>query len=145
MESKVGSGWSVIVSDAIANATALPEEWNFEIVAAKRVNGGLMIDARYAQIDVPPAKMIAELVPHPLRSLRKIQIQAHERSLKTCEICGRSGRLRGEGEAALVRCDNHIGVIEDPSGIEHFLADFGDGLDFMQELHRVAERKDGDD
>lgn len=144
MKSEVGNGWAAIVAAAIADAAMLPVDWAFEITSARRVNGGLMIDARYAQIDVPPAQMIAKLAPHPARSLRRIQILAHERSLVTCEICGRPGRLRGGGEAALARCDEHI-FVDDPSGITHFLADYRDGLDMMQFLHGEAKREDDDD
>lgn len=141
-EITVGNGWWFIVAEAIDEAAKLPEEWCFEVVSAKRApDGSLRIDASYNAFDVS----WDETVPHPWRAWQKIKLAAQARSLVTCEICSRSGRLRGEGTEALVRCEEHVGVDEDPSGLEHFLSDFGDGLDFMQEMQSAAKRGGGDD
>lgn len=140
-EITVGNGWYGIISEAVDDASRLPEEWMFEITSATRVDGALKIDAQYNSHDVP----LDPNTPHPFRALQQIRAFARLRSLNTCEICSRSGRRRGEGTAARVRCDEHVDVAEGSSGLGHFLADFGDGLDMMQELHRAAKREDGDD
>lgn len=141
-EITVGNGWWPIVSEAIDKASRLPEEWAFEIVGAKRApDGSLRIDASYNAFDVS----WDETVPHPWRAWQKIKLAAQARSLVTCEICGRAGRLRGDGNSARVRCEEHVDVAEDPIGLEHFLADFGDGLDMMRALHAAAKRGEDDD
>lgn len=141
-EISVGNGWWPIVAEAIDEAAKLPPEWMFEIVSAKRApDGSLRIDASYNPFDMP----WDESVPHPWRAWQKIKQAAQARSLVTCEICGRSGRLRGEGQAARVRCEEHVGAADEDAALLHFLADFGDGLDMMQELQAAAKRGGGDD
>lgn len=140
-EITVGNGWYGIISEAIDEAAQLPPEWCFEITSATCVDGALKIDASYNAFDVPWDESIA----HPFRSWQKIKREAQAKSLETCEICGRAGRLRGDGNSARVRCEEHVDVAEDPSGLEHFLADFGDGLDMMRALHAAAKRGEDDD
>lgn len=147
-EITVANGWHQILADAIDEAAKLPEEWAFEITNAKRVpDGSLRIDASYNPFDVP----WDESVPHPWRALQRIKRAAQERSLVTCECCGRPGMLIDAGESARVRCVQHGYVIDamswsgNPVGymfesteqaMAHFLDDFGKGLDTMQELSR---------
>lgn len=147
----IGNGWQNILAAAIAEAAALPEQWCFEIVAAERVDGALKISATYISGDVPlddhlPAD---RKLPHPWRSEMRIREAACAKSLATCECCGRPGRLvdAGAGEEARVRCVRHeyvvdamawsgnrVGFMFESTGeaMSHFLADYGEGLDFMQ-------------
>jgi hypothetical protein len=154
----VAHGWQHILAEAVAEAAALPEKWCFEITAAERVDGALKLSATYVSGDVPlddhlPAD---RKLPHPYRSFLRIREAARARSLVTCECCGRPGMLIDVGEAPRVRCVQHeyvVGAAEwsaNPVGamfettdeaMAHFLQDYGDGLDMMQEL----ARDDGDD
>ena len=100
----VAKGWHDLLVEAMDEAAKLPEEWCFEIVAAKRAPGGsLLVDASYNAFDMP----WDESVPHPWRSWQKIKQAAQARSLVTCEICGRTGRMSGAGIGAVVRCEEH--------------------------------------
>lgn len=148
-EITVANGWKNILAEAIAEASKLPPEWCFEIVAAERVDGALKLSATYNSFDVPlddhlPAE---KKLPHPFRSEMRIREKARAKSLVTCECCGRPGKLTDAGESARVRCVQHEYVVDagelsrDPVGflfdsteeaMAHFLDDFGDGLDFMQ-------------
>lgn len=75
-----------------------------------------------------------------------------------CECCGRPGRSIGDGDEARVRCVRHEYVVDvdawkkelaempamfetEEEALAHFLQDYGDGLDMMQEL----AREDGED
>lgn len=152
-EITVANGWYQILADAIDEAAALPEQWAFEITSAKRaVDGSLKIDASYNAFDVP----WDESVPHPWRAWQRIKNRAQERSLVTCECCGRVGRSIGAVPDARVRCAAHVDVVDavEWSGnvvgymfesaeeaMAHFLADYGDGLDMMKEL--VPKDDDG--
>jgi hypothetical protein len=77
-----------------------------------------------------------------------------------CGCCGRPGRLIGAGDEARVRCVRHEYVVDaeawrarqdeipvmfetEEEALAHFLADYGRGLDMMQELAR--EGGDDDD
>lgn len=152
----VANGWRHILDEAVEEASRLPEEWSFEIVQAETVDGALKLSAAYVSGDIPlddhlpPEKKI----PHPFRAMMRIRETAREKSLVTCECCGRIGRMIGVGDEARVRCSAHEDVVDamgwsppegalfasDEEAMAHFLADFGDGLDAMQELSR-----DGDD
>lgn len=154
----VANGWSHILAEALEQAAALPEEWLFEITAAERVDGALKLSASYNSFDVPLDDHLppGRKLPHPWRSEMRIRETARARSLQTCECCGRMGNLIDAGETARVRCVRHEHVLEvaewsaNPVGamfetteeaMAHFLQDYGDGLDMMQEL----ARDDGDD
>ncbi|RVH78099.1 hypothetical protein CN203_11425 [Sinorhizobium meliloti] len=154
----VANGWRRILAEAVEEASKLPEEWLFEIVAAERVDGALKLSATYVSGDVPlddhlPAE---KKLPHPFRSEMRIREMARAKSLVTCECCGREGGLVDAGESARVRCVQHGYVVDagewsgNPVGfmfetaeeaMSHFLADYGDGLDMMKEL----SREDDDD
>ena len=155
-EITVANGWQNILAEAVAEANALPEEWAFEIVRAKRAfDGSLQLDAQYNAFDVP----FDESIPHPWRAWQRIKRKAQERSLMTCECCGRPGQSVGVVPEARVRCPAHVEVLDavawsgDPVGymfetaeeaMEHFLQDYGAGLDMMQELQAAAD-EDSDD
>lgn len=156
----VAHGWQHILDEAVAEAAALPDEWCFEIVKAETVDGALKISATYVSGDVPlddhlpPEKKI----PHPFRAMMRIRETARRKSLVTCECCGRIGKLVGAGDDARVRCAAHVDVEDamswqppkdvmfetDEEAMAHFLADFGDGLDFMQEMQEMARNGDDD-
>ncbi|MHC2298980.1 hypothetical protein [Rhizobium mongolense] len=137
-------------------AAKLPEKWASEVVAAKRErDGSLRIDASYNAFDVP----WDESIPHPFRAWMRIKQAAQTKSLVTCECCGRTGGFIGAGQEARVRCVQHgyvvdavewsgnpVGAMFDNSGeaMAHFLQDYGDGVDMMQELTGAAEQ-DSDD
>lgn len=70
-----------------------------------------------------------------------------------CGCCGRPGHVIGDGDEARIRCVRHENVVNaeewkqrqdaipamfetEEEALAHFLADYGDGLDFMQELTR---------
>lgn len=162
LEITVANGWKHILAEAVEEASKLPQEWCFEIVAAERVDGGLKLSATYNSFDVPlddhlpPEKKL----PHPWRSMMRIRETAREKSLVTCECCGRPGKLIDAGPNARVRCVQHGYVVDavewsgNPVGflfdsaeeaMSHFLADYGDGLDAMQELQASADERDLDD
>lgn len=152
----VAHGWQHILAEAVAEARALPEQWCFEISKAERVDGALRISATYISGDVPlddhlPAE---KKLPHPWRAFQRIRAAARARSVVTCECCGREGRLIDAGEGARVRCVRHEYVVDvaewsaNPVGamfetteeaMAHFLQDYGDGLEMMQELARDDE------
>jgi hypothetical protein len=149
----VANGWQHILADAVEEASKLPEEWLFEITQAERVDGALRLSATYASGDVPLDDHLPtdRKLPHPYRSFLRIREAARARSLQTCECCGREGKLIDAGESARVRCVRHEDVVDvmewsgNPVGflfdsaeeaMAHFLEDYGDGLDMMQELAR---------
>jgi hypothetical protein len=157
----VAHGWQNILAEAVEEASKLPEEWLFEIVSAERDDGALKLSATYNAFDVPLDDHLPpeRKLPHPWRSLQRIRENAREKSLRTCECCGRPGKLVGAGETARVRCVQHGYVVDagewsgNPVGflfesteeaMSHFLADYGDGLDMMQEL-QAETAKDSDD
>lgn len=150
----VASGWQHILDEAVADASRLPDEWCFEIANAKRAaDGSLRIDASYNPFDVP----WDESVPHPWRAWQKIKRKAQERSLVTCECCGRMGKLVGADQEARVRCAAHADVVDamtwqPPEGVmfetdeeatAHFLSDYGDGVDFIRELAQEDDDNKG--
>ncbi len=157
----VANGWKNILAEAIAEASKLPPEWCFEIEKAERVDGALKLSASYVSGDVPlddhlPAD---RKIPHPFRAMMRIREAARAKSLVTCECCGRPGKLIDAGENARVRCVQHeyvvdvsewsgnaVGYMFDSAeeAMSHFLRDYGDGLDTMQEL-QAATAKDSDD
>lgn len=160
----VAHGWQHILAEAFEEASKLPEEWCFEITAAQTVDGALRISATYVSGDVPlddhlPAD---RKLPHPYRSFVRIRETARARSLVTCECCGRQGQLVDAGESARVRCVRHeyvVDVVEwsgNPVGfmfesteeaMAHFLADYGAGLDMMQEAQAegLLDEQGGDE
>jgi len=106
-------------------------------------DGALRLEATYNAFDMP----LDESVSHPWQAWMQIRQAAQARSLVTCEICGPAGRARGGGDSGLVRCDHHVDVVDDPDDREvlrHFLEDYGDGLDFMQEMQRMSRDSDDD-
>lgn len=154
----VANGWQHILDAAVEEAAALPPEWCFEITQAERVDGALKISATYISGDIPLDDHLPpeRKLPHPWRSMVRIRENARSKSLETCECCGRLGRLIDAGKSARVRCVRHEYVVDvaewsgNPVGflfesteeaMAHFVADYGDGLDMMQEL----ARDDGDD
>ena len=155
-EITVANGWYQILAEAIDEAALLPEEWAFEIVQAKHaVDGSLQLDAKYNPFDMP----WDESIPHPWRAWQRIKRRAQERSLMTCECCGRPGKSVGAVPEARVRCPAHVEVMDavewsgDPVGylfdsaeeaMAHFLQDYGDGIDFMKEVQAAAD-EDSDD
>ena len=148
----VANGWQHILDDAVAEAAALPPEWCFEISSADRVNGALRISATYVSGDIPLDDHLPsdKKIPHPYRSFMRIRDKARQKSLVTCECCGRMGKLIGAGDEARVRCAAHADVLDamtcvppegvmfasDQEAMRHFLSDYGDGLEAMQELSR---------
>lgn len=161
-EITVANGWKNILAAALREAGALPPEWMFEIVSAERVDGGLELSATYNSFDVPlddhlPAD---RKLLHPFRSEMRIRETARAKSLVTCECCGRSGKLIDAGEVARVRCVQHEYVVDavawsgNPVGfmfesteaaMAHFLADYGAGIDMMQELQTAVDQESDDD
>ncbi|WP_107675066.1 hypothetical protein [Agrobacterium sp. LAD9] len=158
----VAHGWQHILDAAIEEAKALPEEWCFEIVSAERADGALKLSATYVSGDVPLDDHLPpeRKLPHPWRSEMRIREEARAKSLVTCECCGREGRLIDAGESARVRCVRHkyiVDVVEwsgNPVGflfdsaeeaMAHFLADYGAGLDMMQELQAGCDEDDADE
>lgn len=149
-EITVAPGWQHILDDAVFEASKLPPEWCFEIVSAETVDGVLKISATYISGDIPLDDHLppSQKIPHPFRAMMRIRDTAREKSLVTCECCGRVGRLVGAGDAARVRCAAHGDVVDamawvpldgalfasDEEAMKHFLSDYGDGLDAMQEL-----------
>ncbi len=154
-EIAVARGWQHIIDEAAAEASKLPPEWCFEIVKAERVDGALKISATYVSGDVPLDDHLppSQELPHPFRAMMRIRAAAREKSIQTCECCGRIGKLVGAGDDVRVRCAAHAGVMDamdwvPPDGamfareeeaMAHFLGDFGDGVDFMQELARDGD------
>lgn len=155
-EITVANGWTNILAEALAEAAALPEEWLFEIVKAETVDGALKITATYVSGDVPLDDHLPtdQKLPHPWRALLRIREAAREKSLRTCECCGRPGKLVDAGENARIRCVQHGYVVDavewsgNPVGaifesadeaMAHFLADYGAGIDMMQELQADAD------
>lgn len=70
-----------------------------------------------------------------------------------CGCCGRTGRVIGVGSEVRIRCVRHDHVVDveawrrelaamsfafetEAEMVEYFQRDYGDGLDFMQELAR---------
>lgn len=154
----VANGWQQILAEAVAEASKLPEEWLFEITKAERIDGALKLSTTYVSGDVPfDDHMPADRkLPHPWRALQRIRETAREKSLVTCECCGRPGKLIDAGEGGRVRCVQHEYVVDavewsgNPVGflfdsaeeaMAHFRADYGAGIDMMQEL----TKKDDDD
>lgn len=154
----VARGWQHILDEAVEEAAALPPEWCFEIVRAETVDGALKLSATYVSGDIPLDDHLppSQKLPHPWRAMMRIRATAREKSLQTCECCGREGQLIDAGERARVRCVRHEDVVDvaewsgNPVGflfdsaeeaMAHLLADYGDGLDMMQAL----AREDGDD
>jgi len=156
------NGWKHILDDALAEAAMLPAEWCFEITRAERVDGALKLSATYVSGDVPLDDYLPpeRKLPHPFRSLLRIREKARAKSLSTCECCGRPGRLIDAGLSARVRCVQHGYVVDaaewsrDPvrfmfdsteEAMQHFVWDYGDGLDAMQELQAATDKDAGDD
>lgn len=156
-EFTVANGWQHILDEAVAEASRLPPEWCFEISSAETVDGALKISATYVSGDVPLDDHLPpeRKLPHPYRAMMRIRETAREKSLVTCECCGRVGKLIGAGDAARVRCAAHADVVDaigwvptesalfesDEEVMKHFLSDHGDGVEAMQEL--VREDDDG--
>lgn len=146
----VANGWQHILAEAVEEASKLPGEWCFEITKAERVDGALKLSATYNSFDVPlddhlPAE---QKLPHPYRAMLRIRERARAKSLRICECCGRRGQLIDAGKTARVRCARHeyvadaLDMSRDPVGfmfesaeaaMAHFLSDYGEGLEFMQE------------
>ncbi|OHV83692.1 hypothetical protein [Rhizobium sp. LCM 4573] len=160
----VANGWKHILAEVVEEASKLPAEWCFEISMAERVDGALKLSATYVSGDVPLDDHLPpeRKLPHPWRSLQRIRETAREKSLATCECCGRPGKLVDAGEHARVRCVRHEYVVDavewsrDPVGfmfesaeeaMAHFLADYGDGIDMMKELQetQASANEDVDD
>lgn len=158
----VANGWQHILDAAVEAANALPEEWCFEVVKAERVDGALKLSATYVSGDVPLDDHLPpeRKLPHPWRSEMRIREEARAKSLVTCECCGREGRLIDAGESARVRCVRHeyvVDVVEwsgNPVGflfdsaeeaMAHFLQDYGDGLEMMQELQAGGDEDEVDE
>lgn len=156
----VAPGWQHILHEAIAEAAALPEEWCFEIVRAETVDGALKISATYVAGDVPLDDHLppSQKIPHPYRSFLRIREMARAKSRVTCECCGRIGRMNGDD--ARVRCPAHVDVVDamswqqpegvlfasDEEAMAHFLGDYGDGVDFIQEQQAAgAQDPDAED
>jgi len=158
-EISVASGWQHILDEAVAKASRLPEEWCFEIVQAETVDGALRLSATYVSGDVPLDDHLPpeRKLPHPWRAMTRIRETAREKSLRTCECCGREGRLVSAGQDARVRCVRHEYVVDvaeweekrasmrtafetEEEAVEHFQADYGAGVDMMQELQTAAEQ-----
>ncbi|RVL94710.1 hypothetical protein [Sinorhizobium meliloti] len=159
----VASGWQHILAEAVAEAQTLPPEWCFEIVAAETVDGALKLSAAYVSGDVPlddhlPAD---RKIPHPYRAMLRIQEAAWAKSLVTCEVCGREGRLIGAGQDARVRCVRHEDVVDieqweekraamramfetEEESVEHFRQDYGKGVDMMRHLQTAVEQDSGE-
>jgi len=153
----VAHGWQHILEEAVAEASKLPEEWLLEIVHARRVDGMLDLWATYAARDIPLDDYLPadKKIPHPYRSFIRIRDKARQKSLVTCECCSRMGQMIGAGDDARVRCAAHADVVDalgwqppedvlfetEQEAMAHFLGEYGDGLDAMQEL----AGKDDDD
>lgn len=152
----VANGWKHILAEAIDEASKLPPEWCFEIEEAERVDGAMKLSATYVSGDVPVDDHLPadRKLPHPYRSFLRIREKARAKSLQTCECCGREGRLVDAGESARVRCVRHedvgdatkwsanpVGFMFESSeeALAHFLADYGAGVEMMQELARDDE------
>ncbi|WP_156397342.1 hypothetical protein [Rhizobium sp. Root1204] len=151
----VAIGWRHILDEAVAETSRLPPEWCFEIASAKTVDGVLKLSATYVSGDVPlddhlPAD---RKLPHPFRAMMRIRESARQKSIQTCECCGRAGAMIGAGPDVTVRCAAHEDVVDamgwqppegamfesDEEAMAHFLSDFGDGLDAMQEMARNGD------
>lgn len=151
----VANGWQHILAEAAAEAAALPPEWCFEIVKAETVDGALKISATYVSGDIPLDDHLPsdKKIPHPWRSMVRIRENARAKSIQTCECCGRMGCMIGAGQDTRVRCAAHADVADamtwlppegvlfetDEEAMAHFLGDYGDGLDAMQELSRSGD------
>ncbi len=154
-EITVASGWKHILDKAVAEASKLPPEWCFEIVQAETVDGALRLSATYVSGDVPLDDHLppSEKLPHPWRALQRIRETAREKSLVTCECCGREGRLVGAGQDVRVRCIRHEYVVDvaewekkrasmrtafetEEEAVEHLRRDYGAGVDMMRGLAR---------
>jgi hypothetical protein len=152
----VANGWQHILAEAVEEAKALPEEWLFEITAAERVDSMLKLSATYVSGDVSlddhlPAD---KKLPHSWRALQRIRENARAKSLQTCECCGCERKLIDAGDTARVRCVRQEYVVDavewsaNPVGamfetteeaMAHFLEDYGDGLEMMQDLQSDDE------
>ena len=160
LEITVANGWKHILAEAAEEASKLPLEWCLEITQAETVDGALKLSATYISGDIPLDDHLPpdRKLPHPYRSFLRIRETAREKSLRTCECCGREGRLVGAGDQARVRCVRHEYVVNveqwesaaaggvmfesEEEALAHFLRDHGAGLDMMQELQ--AEENDDD-
>ncbi|GEC34022.1 hypothetical protein N181_23170 [Sinorhizobium fredii USDA 205] len=157
-EITVANGWKDILAETVEEASKLPAEWCFEITQAETIDGALKLSATYNSFDIPLDDYLPphRKLPHPFRSEMRIRETAREKSLQTCECCGRPGNLIDAGESARVRCVQHGYVVDavewsgNPVGamfetaeeeMAHFLKDYGNGLEMMQEL----AGKDDDD
>ncbi len=154
-EISVARGWQHILDEAVAEAAALPDEWCFEVVKAETVDGTLKLSATYVSGDVPLDDHLPpdQKIPHPFRAMMRFRETAMEKSLQTCECCGRMGQMIGAGRDARVRCAAHVDVVDamgwrppdgalfetDEEAMAHFLSDYGDGLDAMQGLARDGD------
>lgn len=157
-EITVANGWRNILAEAVEEASKLPPEWMFEISSADRVDGALKLSATHNSFDVPLDDHLPpeRKLPHPWRTMMRIRETAREKSLATCECCGREGRLVGAGETARVRCVQHEYVVDavewsrelqaaqgrpvmfetEEAAMAHFLADMADGLEFIRQAQR---------
>ena len=111
-EISVTPGWQHILDEAVAEAAALPDEWCFEIVRAETVDGALKLSATYVAGDVPLDDHLppSQKLPHPFRAMMRIREKAREKSIQTCECCGRKGLMIGAGQNPRVRCQEHEDV-----------------------------------
>lgn len=149
----VAHGWQHILDAALIEAATLPPEWCFEITGAETVDGALKLSATYVSGDVPLDDHLPpdQKLPHPYRAFRRIREAVREKSLVTCECCGRTGHLIDAGDEARVRCCAHEYVKDavewssaaktaavmfesDEEALAHFLDDYGDGLDFIRRV-----------
>lgn len=154
----VANGWQHILAGAVEEASKLPPQWCFEIEKAETVDGALNLSAIYNSFDMPLDDYLPpdRKLPHPWRAEMRIRETARSRSLATCECCGRPGKLVDAGNGARVRCVQHEYVVDavewsgNPVGflfestdeaMAHFLRDYGDGVQMMQEL----AQEEGDD
>lgn len=113
-EISVTRGWQHILDEAVEEASRLPAEWCFEIVKAERIDGALRLSATYVSGDIPIDDHLppSQKLPHPWRSMMRIREVAKEKSIVTCECCGRIGTMIGAGQDARVRCPAHEDVVD---------------------------------
>jgi hypothetical protein len=102
----VPKGWLPIVTDAIKESAGFPETWLFEITGSKQSGGALLLEAAYHSPDI----LVGSKEPHPFKAFVDLRERARARSLETCEICGKTGRLCDEKTNARVRCEEHLGI-----------------------------------
>lgn len=95
------TGWAALVNDAAERVETYPKSWKSMIVGGKEKLGCcvLHIDCDYDQ--------------RGCRSeVERLREEIRLRSLSTCDICGKGGRLRLSSVAKTV-CDRHAAVLGD--------------------------------